>query len=169
MAQVLEEAVDTTEVEEVIAFWSVVTGVTVNTVDCFVKGATEASDGNNTDVEREDTVVTTEAIEILSGVIVLEFVDGVGLVTAIDIVVIVTFNGGCADELVTSNAVLRRLESNDTCCLVSETNDKNALPENGALNTRNAEPEVEKCGERIGISNREPALELDSWGCFVVM
>ena len=46
----LEESVVTTEIEEVCAFWSAVTGVTVSTVDCVVNGATGAADDNETDV-----------------------------------------------------------------------------------------------------------------------
>ena len=165
----LEEAVVTTEVEEVCAFGSAVTGVTVSTVDCVVDGATGAANGNETDVELEASVVTEAATAILGGAIVLEIVVGVGLVTAVDVGVIVTLRAGCANRLETGSAVLRLLESDDACSLVGETNERGAPPENGALNTTNAEPGVEKCGEGIGISGREPALELDSWDCCVVV
>ena len=109
VARVLEEAVVTTEVEEVCAFGSTVTGVTVSTVDCVVDGATGAGDNNETDVEEEASVVTEAATAILGGTIVPEIVVGVGLVTTVDIGVIVTFNAGCTNRLKTGRIVLERL------------------------------------------------------------
>ena len=86
----LEESVVTTEIEEVCAFESAVTGATVSTVDCVVDDETGAADDNETDVEEEASVVTEAATTIIGGTIVLEIVVGVGLVTAVDVGVIVT-------------------------------------------------------------------------------
>ena len=82
------------------------TGVTVSTVDCVVDGATGAADDNGTNVEEEASVVTEAATAIIGGTIVLEIVVGVGLVTAVDIGVIVTLNAGCTNRLETGSIVL---------------------------------------------------------------
>ena len=167
MARVLEEVVVTTEVEEVCAFGLAVTGVTVRTIDCVVGGATGAADGNETDVEEEASVVTEAATAILGGTIVLENEVRVWLVIAIDVGVIVTLNAGCTNRLETGSIVLEWLESDDAWTPVGETNERNAPPENGAPNTREAELGVAECREGIGMSGRKPALELDSWDCCV--
>ena len=97
MARVLEEAVVTTEVEEVCSFGSAVTGVTVSTFDCVVNGTTGAADGNEIDGENEDSAVTEASTAILGGAIVLETVVEAGPVTAVDVCVIVMLNAGCAN------------------------------------------------------------------------
>ena len=102
----LDKVVVTSEVEKVCAFGSAVTGVTVRTVDCVVGGATGAADGNETDVEKEASVVTEAATAILGGTIVLEFVVGVWLLTAVDVGVIVTLNAGCTNRFETGSIVL---------------------------------------------------------------
>ena len=165
----LEKVVVTTGVKEVCAFGSVVRGVTVSTVDCVIDGATGAVYGNKTNVQEEASVVTEAATAILGGAIVLQIVVGVGLATAVDFGVIVTLNIGCSNRLETGSAVLKRLVSDDACSIVGETNKRGAPPENVAPNTTDAKPGVEECGKRIGISGREPALELDSWDCYVVV
>ena len=102
----LEEAVVTTEVEEVCAFKSALTGVTVSTVDSVVASTTGAADGNETDVEEEASVVTEAATAILGGAIVLETVVGAGPVTAVDVGIIVTLNARCANRFETVSEVL---------------------------------------------------------------
>ena len=133
------EADDTTEVEEVCALGSAVTGVTVNTVDCVVDGTTRVAGGNETDVDKEASVVIAAAASAtLGGAIVLEIAVGAGLVTAVDVSVIVTLNAGCTNKLETGSIGFVRLELDDAWAPVGETNEKDAPPENGALNTTEA-------------------------------
>ena len=137
------EADVATEVEEVCALGSAVTGVTVNTVDCVVDGTTGAAGGNETNVDEEASVVTeAAAAATLGGAIVLEIVVEAGLVTAVDVGVIVTLNAGCTNRLETGSIVLERLESDNAWAPVGETNERGVPPENGASNTTEAEPGV---------------------------
>ena len=131
----------------------------------MVDGATGAADDNKTDVEEEASVVTEAATAIISGTIVFEIVVGIKLVTAVDVGVIVTLNAGCTNRLETGSIVLERLESDGARAFVGETNERGALPENGAPNTTEAELGVADCGEGIGMSGRKPALKFDSWDC----
>ena len=109
----LEETDDTTEVEEVCALGSAVTGVTLNTVDCVVDGRTGAIDGIETDIDALDIVATKAATAILGGAIVLKIVVEAELVIAVDVGVIVTLNANCAKRLETGSVVLGRIESDD--------------------------------------------------------
>ena len=90
------------------------------------------------------------AAATLGGAIVLEIVVGGGLVTAVDVGVIVTLNAGCTKRLETGSLVLERLESDDAWAFVVETNEIGAPPENGAPNTTEAEPGVAECEEGSG-------------------
>ena len=74
-----------------------------------------------------------------------EIVVGAGLVTAVDVGVIVTLNAGCTKSLETGSIVLERLESDDAWAHVGETNERGAPQENGAPNTTEAELGVAEC------------------------
>ena len=97
----LEETVDTTEVEVVCLLGAVVTGVTVSTVDCVVDGITGAAGGceidvavgAEDDVDEEAGVTTEAAVAILGGTIKLEEAVVAELMTAVGIGVIVTLTG----------------------------------------------------------------------------
>ena len=65
---------------------------------------TGAAETNETDVDKEASVVTAAAI--LGGAIVLETAVVAELVTAVDVGVIVTLNAGCANRLETASIVL---------------------------------------------------------------
>ena len=90
----LEEIDDTIEIEKACSLGSAVTDVTVNTVDCVVDGTTGGANGTESDVDAVDSVATEAATAILGGAIVLETVLEAGLVTAVDVGVIVTLNVG---------------------------------------------------------------------------
>ena len=107
------------------------------------------------------------AAATLGSAIVLEAALGAEVVTAADIGVIVTLNPGCAKRFEADCAVLERLESDDACVPVGETNERGAPLENGAQNTTETDPGVAYCGEGIGMSGRKPALELDNWDCCI--
>ena len=160
--------VSTTEVAGVCILKSVVPCVTVSTVDCVLDGTTGAADGNKTDIDEETSVViAAAAAATLGSAIVPEIVVEAGLVTAVDVGVIVTLNAGCTNRLETRSIVLERLESDDAWAFVRETNERNAPQENGAPNTTAAELGVAECGKGIGMSGRKPALEHDSWDCCI--
>ena len=91
------EVIDTTEVAEVCALGSVVSGVTVSTDDCVLDGTTGAADGNETDIDKEASVVTASAAAAtLGSAILLEAAVKAEVVTAADVGVNVTLNAGCA-------------------------------------------------------------------------
>ena len=97
VSRVSAEVVSTTEVAEVCVLGSLVPGVTVSAVDCVLDCTTGAADGNETDIDEEASVVTAAAAAAtLGNAIVLEAAVGNEVVTASDVVVIVTLNTGCA-------------------------------------------------------------------------
>ena len=158
------EVVNSTEVAEVCILGSVVPCVTVSTVNCVLDCTTGAADGNKTYIDEEISVVIAAALAaILGGAIVIEIVVRAGLVTAVDVGLIVTLNAGCTNRLEIGSIVLKRLESDDAWAPVGETNERGAPPENCAPNTTEAELGVAECKEGIGMSGRKPAFELDSW------
>ena len=168
MSRVSAEVVSTTEVAEVSVLGSVVPGVTVSTVDCVLDGTTGAADGNETDIDKEASVVTAAAAATtLGSAIIFEAAMGADVVTVANFGVIVTLNAGCAKRFEAGCAVLERLESDDAWVPVGKTNERGAPLENGALNTTEAEPGVAEYGEGIGLSGGKPALELDSWDCCI--
>ena len=63
----LEETVVTTENKEVCVFRSTITSVTVSTVYFIVYSATKATDGNQTNVVEDASVVTAAAAAIILG------------------------------------------------------------------------------------------------------
>ena len=114
MLRVSAEVVSITEVAGVCILGSVVPCVTVCPVDCVLDGTTGAADGNESDIDVETSVVIAAiAAATLGGTIVPEIVEGAGLVTAVDVVVIVTLNAGCTNRLEIGSIVLEPLESDD--------------------------------------------------------
>ena len=123
------EIVSTTEIAGVCILGSVVPCVTVSTVDCVLDGTTGAADGNETDIDiKTSVVIAAAATASLGGAILLEIMVGAGLVTAVDVGVIVTLNAGCTIRLETGSIVLERLESDDAWAPINETNERGAPP-----------------------------------------
>ena len=109
--RVSAEVVDTTEVAKVCALQSVVTGVTVSTVDCVLDGTTWAGNGNETDIDEEVRVVTAETVAAtLSNAIGIEAAMWDEIVTVADVGFIVTLSAGCAKRFEAGSAVVERLE-----------------------------------------------------------
>ena len=141
------DVVDSTEVAKVCVIGSVVPGVTVSTVDCVLDGTTIAADGNETDIDEKNSVVTAAAAAAtLGSAIVLEAAVGSEVVTAADVGVIVMLNAGCAKRFNAGCAVLEQLESDDAWVFVGEINGRGAPLENGAQNTTEAEPGSRSAG-----------------------
>ena len=127
MSRLSAEVVSTTEVAGVCKLGSVVPCVTVSTVDCLLDGTTGAADSNETDIDiKTSVVIAAAATASLGGAILLEIMVGAGLVTAVDVGVIVTLNAGCTNRLETGSIVLKRLASNDAWAPVGETNERGA-------------------------------------------
>ena len=114
IARVSAETVDTNEVKDVYVLESVVTVVTVSTVDCVVDGTTGADCGCCTDdavgvadnVDADASVAAEAEAAILGSASKFETVLGAKLVTAILVGVIVTFNAGYANRFETGSEVL---------------------------------------------------------------
>ena len=123
------EIVSTTEIAGVCILGSVVSCVTVSTVYCVLDGTTGAADGNETDIdEKTSVVIAAAAAATLGGEIVPEIVVKAGLVTAVDVGVIVTLNTCCTNRLETGSIVLERIEPDDAWAPINETNERGAPP-----------------------------------------